>query len=116
MLDRALAIFAHSKDTVPLDRATILSVQAALHARLGELREAERELADALSILSREPHVDSIVLATVLTNYAQVLRKTHHRREARSVEARASLLRRDQASNVVVDVTDLLPEQKSRRN
>jgi hypothetical protein len=116
VLDRALAIFAHNKDTVPLDRATILSVQAALHARLGELREAERELADALSILGREPHVDSIVLATVLTNYAQILRKTHHRREARSVEARASLLRRDHAPDAVVDVTDLLPKQKPGRN
>jgi hypothetical protein len=83
---------------------------------LGELREAEKELADALSILGREPHVDSIVLATVLTKYAQILRQTHHRREARSVEARASLLRRDYASNIVVDVTDLLANQKSRRN
>jgi tetratricopeptide (TPR) repeat protein len=116
VLDRALAIFAHSKDTVPMDRAKILSVQAALHARVGELREAERELSDALSILGREPHVDSIVLATLLTNYAQILRKTHHRREARSVEARASLVRRDQTSNAVVDVTDLLPKQKPEKN
>jgi tetratricopeptide (TPR) repeat protein len=116
VLDRALAIFAQRKDTVPLDRAKLLIVQAALHARLGELREAERELADALSILGREPHVDSIVLATVLTKYAKILRKTHHRREARSVEARAWLLRGDHTPNAVVDVTDLLPKQKSRRN
>ncbi len=116
VLDRALAIFAHSKDTVPLDRAKILNVQAVLHARSGQLREAERELSDALSILGSESHGDPIALATLLTNYAQILRKTHHRREARSVEARASLLRRDQTSNAVVDVTDLLPKQRPQKN
>jgi tetratricopeptide (TPR) repeat protein len=116
VLDRALAIFAHSKDTVPLDRAKILNVQAVLHARSGQLREAERELSDALSILGGESHGDPIALATLLTNYAQILRKTHHRREARSVEARATLLLRDQTSNAVVDVTDLLPKQKPQKN
>jgi tetratricopeptide (TPR) repeat protein len=116
VLDRALAIFARSKDTVPMDRAKLLSIQAALHAQLGELREAEREFADALSIVGSEPHVDSTVIATVLTNYPQILRKTHRRREARSIEARASLLRRDHASNAVVDVTDLLAKEKPKKN
>jgi hypothetical protein len=45
-----------------------------------------------------------------LSTYAHVLRKGHHPREARSIEARAAALPRDRTTEFVVDVTELLPK------
>jgi tetratricopeptide (TPR) repeat protein len=111
-LDRALTIFSRAKDTVPMDHIKLLNARGALHAWQGDWREAEQEFHDALSIADRQPSVNPVPLRSLLSNYAHVLRRNHHRREARSIEARAAALQPDRTAAAIVDITDLLPKAK----
>ena len=111
-LDRALTIFSLSKDAVPTDTIKVLHVRGVLQARQGAWLEAEADLGKALSMADREPWVDPIALRSLLTSYAYVLRRNHHRREARSIEARAAGIRRDPAQSAIIDVTELLAKPK----
>ena len=112
VLNRALAIFERAKDTVPMDRIKLLGIQAGLNARLGEWRKAEEYLREAVAIADSEPRIalsDNVVL---LASYARVLRKNRNGREAHSIEVRLAALRRRNAAEAVVDVTELLPKPK----
>jgi hypothetical protein len=60
----------------------------------------------------REPWVDPIALRSLLTSHAYILRRNHHRREARTIEARAAGIRLNPAMSTIVDVTDLLAKPK----
>jgi tetratricopeptide (TPR) repeat protein len=112
LLDRAWAIFTAAKDTVAMDRVKLLNNRATLHARQGQWGEAGEDLRVAVLMIDREAHVDPAALATLLDNYAIALRKNHRKREARSIEARASALRDRPATKALVDVTELLAESK----
>jgi tetratricopeptide (TPR) repeat protein len=114
ILDRAQSIVDHANDAVPLDRVKHLELRGVLAAWQGDWRQAEPELSAAVAIADRQPQFDRYTLRSVLTTYAFVLRKNHRGREARSIEARLSSLRRDHAIEDVVDVTDLLPKRSSR--
>ena len=111
VLDRALIIFNHATDAVPMDRIKLLALWGVLHARQSEWQEAEKDFSDALSIADRESKVDPLALQSLLVNYGIVLRKNHHRREAHSIEARAAALGRDHMKDVV-DVTALFAKPK----
>lgn len=112
-LDRAAAIFAQAKDSVPMDRIKLLSVRAGLHARQGEWQKAELDLRDAVDEADRESQVIPAAREFLLTNYARVLRKNHRRREARAIEARAAALGFPSgARGAVVDVSELLAKPK----
>jgi tetratricopeptide (TPR) repeat protein len=111
-LDRAFAILTLAQDAAPLDRIKLLNLRGVLHARQGDWRQAEQDLHDALSMSDREPWVDPVAHRSLLTNYALVLRKNHHRREARSIEARAAATQTDRTTAAIVDFTDLLPKDK----
>jgi tetratricopeptide (TPR) repeat protein len=115
LLDRALAIFTASKDTVAMDRIKLLKLRAALHARQGQWREAEQDLRLGVLMMDREPQVDAVAVAALLANYAVALRKTHRQREARSIEARAAALRAHTVRNALVDVTELSAESNLRK-
>ena len=106
-LDRAFAIFVHAKDAAPLDHIKLLSVRAVLHSRQKEWLEAERDLSDAVSIAEGESQKDSFAFASLFTNYASVLRKNHHPREARTIEKRAAVLNSKRTGDGVVDVSEL---------
>jgi tetratricopeptide (TPR) repeat protein len=112
-LDRALAIYNRAKDTVPMDRIKFLNLRAVLHARLGEWRQSEQDLWDALSLLDRQPYVDPIFLRPLLRDYLYVLLRNHHRREARSIEARIAALPRNRTTAAVVDLTGLPVDKKA---
>jgi tetratricopeptide (TPR) repeat protein len=112
-LDRALAIFSRAKDATPVDRIKALHCLGAVHARQGDWRKAEQDFHDALSIADQEPRVDPVALRSLLTNYAYVLRRNRHGREARSMEARAAAIHLDPAPSTTIDVSDLLPKGKS---
>jgi hypothetical protein len=63
---------------------------------------------EALSIADGEPlGIDPVLLSTLLTDYGHVLRKSHHAREARPIEARAAGLQANAPRTLVVDVTEL---------
>jgi tetratricopeptide (TPR) repeat protein len=111
-LDRALAIFSRAKDTVPTDHIKLLQVWGVLHAWQGDWRQAEQDFRTALSMSDRQPRADPVVLRPLLTHYAYVLRKNHHSREARSIEARATALQTDRTTATIVDITELLPKTK----
>jgi tetratricopeptide (TPR) repeat protein len=111
VLDRALTIFSSAKDAVPIDRIKLLHVRGVLLTRQGAWLEAERDFSDALAIADREPWTDPALLRALLSGYIHVLRKNHHQREARSVEARLRGTPKDHATSVV-DVGSLLAQPK----
>jgi tetratricopeptide (TPR) repeat protein len=112
-LDRALTIFSRAKDAVPMDRIKTLLVVGVLLARQGAWRESEQELSEALTMADHEPWVDPVALRSLLVAYAYVLRKNHHGREARAIEARANGIHRERPA--IVDVTELLAKPKPVR-
>ena len=116
LLNRAWALFTSAEDTVAMDKVKLLNNRATLHARQGEWREAGEDLRVCILMMDREKHVDTAAFATLLDNYAIALRKTHRKREARSIEARASALQGHPATNAVVDVTELLAQSKLNKN
>jgi len=83
-----------------------LNNRAVLNARQLRWRGAEGDLRSAVAIADRESQLAPVYLATLLANYAEVLRKNHHVREARAAESRAVALRRNSASKNVIDVTE----------
>jgi hypothetical protein len=107
-LDRALSTFSRAKDAVPTDRIKALNVRGVLQARQGAWLGAEQDLSEAVSMADREPWIEPVALRSLLTSYAYVLRKNHHRREARTIEARAAGIRADPATSMIVDAADLL--------
>jgi tetratricopeptide (TPR) repeat protein len=114
-LDRGLGIFVRAKDSVPMDRIKLLNLRAVLHVRQGEWLDAERDLSAAVSMAERESQEDSGAFASLLTNYARVLRRNHHRREAHMIERRATVLNRKRAKDAVVDVSELFVRSQSTK-
>jgi tetratricopeptide (TPR) repeat protein len=112
VLDRAFLIHDRSKDTVPMDRLKSLHLRGVLHARLREWTQSEQDFRDALSLADREFYVDPEFLRLMLSSYSYVLRKNHHGREARVIDARKNSLPRNGTVGVV-DVSDLLPSRKA---
>jgi tetratricopeptide (TPR) repeat protein len=110
VLDRALVIHNRAKDSVPIDRVRFLYLRGVLHARLGEWQQSEEDLRDALSLADRQSYVEPDLLRLMLGDYSHVLRKNHHRREARSIEARKAALPTDRVNAAIVDSTELLLE------
>jgi hypothetical protein len=86
-----------------------------LRTRQGDWTGAEQDLHDALLMVDREPWVNPVALRSLLVNYAKVLHRNHHGREARSIEARAAAIRTDGTASAIVDITDLLPKDKPSR-
>jgi hypothetical protein len=93
----------------------VLHCRGVLYTRQGNWREAEQDFHDALSIADQERWVDPVALRLLLTDYAYLLRRNHHGREARSLKARAAAIHLDPASSMTIDVTDLLPNGKSAK-
>jgi tetratricopeptide (TPR) repeat protein len=120
VLDRALIIHQRAKDSLPIDRIKFLDLRGVLQARLGEWQQSEQDFRDALSLADREPYMDPALFRPLLSNYAYVLRRNHHRREARSIEARRGALPANRTAAAVVDLSELLtgkdaPKQRSIR-
>jgi tetratricopeptide (TPR) repeat protein len=115
VLDRALTIFTSSREAVAMDRIKLFNVRAVLHARQGKWSEAEQDLRDAVSLARCESALTLVPCASVLTNYAYVLRKNHRGREARSIDARITTLYRGHPPGMVVDVTELISPPKAAK-
>jgi tetratricopeptide (TPR) repeat protein len=111
-LDRAITIAKSAKDIVPMDRIKLLHARALLHCRQGEWKEAEQDLRAAIEMSVSLARLDPVLLKSLLTNYAAMLRKVHRGKEARSIEARAATLQTDGLTNGIVDVSELLAQPK----
>ena len=112
-LDRAIAILTSAKDAVAMDWIKLFSSRAGLHVRQGEWREAEADLATAISAADRDTRLDPALLKSLLANYAYVLRKNHHGREARPIEARAAAIQAREPANGVVDISELVARPRT---
>jgi hypothetical protein len=115
-LDRAGFIHDRAKDSWPIDRIKYLYLRSVLHARFGEWQQCEQNLHEALSMADREPYVDPALFRVMLGSYAYVLRRNHHPREARSIEARRAAVPKDSTADAVVDATELLLEKKGAKH
>ena len=113
VLDRAFAALTTAPNAVPMDRIRLLQVRAALDQRKGDWREAEADLEQAIALTRGEPQDDANLLASMMTDYAQLLRKHHQGREARLVEQLAGTLRSNSSMDNTVDVTELRRKSKS---
>ena len=111
-VDRAVDIFSRANDAVSLDYLNVLHLRSALRYRRDQLREAEEDIRDAVALADRHPLLGPATYATLLADYAQVLRKNGRRREARAIQARAAALGPRQSSTLV-DVTELFRERTS---
>ena len=114
-LDNVSGIYGRAKDVVPMDHIKFLDLRGVLRSRLGEWGLAADDLRDALSMADLQPSVDLRVLQSILNNYSQVLRKTHHGREARAIESRAAALPRDSRNTPVVDLSELVRGRDAKK-
>jgi hypothetical protein len=106
VLDRALSVLNTAPDTVPMDRLRVLNLRGVLDAREGKWPKAEEEFQGAISLANGEKRMDPDFHCQLLANYAHALRRNHHRREARSVEARAAAERGSLVAHGLVDVSE----------
>ena len=113
-LDDALAIFERARDATPWDRIKLLHTRAALYGRQGMWKEAEQDLANAVTLADRDPPVASGRFRFLLMDYAAVLRKNHRSRDARAVETRIAALARASDDRWVVDAADLTRSHATR--
>jgi tetratricopeptide (TPR) repeat protein len=113
VLDRAFVIHDRGKDSLPSERIKFLHLRSVLHARLGEWTRSEQDLRDALSLADRQSYVHPEFLRVMLSSYSYALRKNHHRREARAIDARRNGLPTNGTVGAVVDVSELLPARKA---
>ena len=95
-----------------MDRIKLLHVRGVLQAWRNDWQGAEQYLHDALTMADHESWVEPFALRPLLNAYAEVLRKNHRRREARSVGARAAAIQLGPSVNATVDITELLPKAK----
>jgi hypothetical protein len=114
-LDEALAIFERAPDAVSWDRIKVLKMRGALRARQHQWKEAEEDMANALSVADRELRVEPTVLRSLLIDYAVVLRKNHRRREAQSIETRIAALQPDGLTDKVVDVSEMFAKPRASK-
>ena len=114
-VDRASAIFAHTRDAAPMDRSKLLAARGMLHASLGEWRSAEKDFREALWLADGQPDVGPAYVFNLLNRLAEALRKNHHRHEAREIEACAAALLRASPPNTAIDVSDLVAPPKPGR-
>jgi hypothetical protein len=105
-LEKANRILITQKDAHPVEYMELLLAQALLCARQSRWRDAEEDLRDSLEIARTKPP-DADLMASMLKWYAFVLRKTHHGREAQSLEAQAAALRGHSESRAIVDASEL---------
>jgi tetratricopeptide (TPR) repeat protein len=114
-LYRALDTFSGDPNALPMERIKVHSLLGFLHSLKKEWPEAVQESATGLSIADREPWLHPSLLRLQLSYYAEVLRKSHHRHEARSIEARMAALPRDRTTEFVVDVMELLEAKPAKK-
>jgi tetratricopeptide (TPR) repeat protein len=113
-VDRASAILSQARDTAPIDRSKLLCARGMLHAGLGEWPSAEEDFRDGLSIADGQPAVGADYILTLLNGFAEALKKNHHGREARKIEARSAILLRASPPKAI-DVSDLVASPKPKR-
>jgi len=114
-VDRASAIFSEARNTVPMDRSKLLCVRGKLHSVLGEWPSAERDLREALSLSDSRPAVGAAYMVNLMNSLAEAMKKNHHRREAREIDARVAALLRNNPLNTAVDLSDLIAPPKPGR-
>lgn len=107
VLSRADAALATAADVPRVERMKSLTMLGVVCVREGDWAGAEDVFRRGLEIAGRAPWVNPMVLHKLLVNYAAVLRKTHRRREARAMEARARALGGPPMANGLVDISDL---------
>ena len=89
----------------------LLKDQSAVHVQAGDYRQAEAELSRALALAERVLPPNHPETAAVLRAYAQLLRQTRRKSEAKKLEARAAVIdarsTRQNSIGLTVDVHSL---------
>ena len=115
MLERALAVLGAAQNATRLDRVKLWNNRAVLFGRQAKWHAAETEMRTAIAAADSGPPLDPVYLATLLTNFAQILRGNRHTAEARAAENRAAIVRQSIPRKNVVDVTELPARRQKLR-
>jgi hypothetical protein len=115
VLHRAVATLNAAADAAPADRLKVLRLRAGVERRQGEWRKAAEDLQEAMNLTLAQREPDSGLLAEIMTEYAEALRREHRRREARAIEKRVAALRAVSEAKGVVDATELLRAAPPRK-
>jgi hypothetical protein len=75
VVERAIDICSTAPDAVPMDWIRLLGVRAAVQIHRRGWSDAEHTLRRAISMAEGEARLDSVILATLLDDYAGVLRR-----------------------------------------
>ena len=115
VLSRAFAALNDAPDATPADHLKLLRLRAAAERGQGEWRMAADDLRAAmdLTLIQRKP--DTGLLAGIMTEYAEALRRERRGREARAIEKRVAALGAVSEANEVVDATELLQASPHRK-
>lgn len=114
-LDRCLFILAVAPDALPMDRIKALNDRAVVYVAQGHWDQAARDLSRAVSLLDDYARCHSpAAVSALFDNYAAVLRKTRHSRDARRFAAQSAALQTQLRAVEVVDVSELLQKSASK--
>jgi len=110
-LNRAMEIAHSSRAAMPIDIMKILNTRAIVYMRQQAHRAAEADFREALSMAERDT-ASGGSLECILNNYAQFLRHTGRKREARVLEERSAALSSRPVQDSLVDVAVLRKKGK----
>lgn len=111
-VETALSRLNTAESAAPLYRIKLLKVRAVVWTRMERWLDAEKDLAEAISLCRGQADLDGTELQPIVLNYARVLRRLH-RKDAKTIESWAVSLRGPHpAWSNIVDLTEL----RSRRH
>jgi len=114
-LEEARAVLNDAPEAAPSDHLKVLRLRAAVERRQGEWRRAGEDLEQAINLTLAQREPDSGLLAALMRDYAEVLRREHRRREANAIEKKLAALPSVFEANAVVDATQLRQSAASRK-
>ncbi len=103
-LGRAVRLISSAPGATPADIVRVSNQQAFVHARQGRWELACSEL-NGLVAFGERSELGGSLLKELYSNYAFTLRKTHQKRAARAIEARAAAISSELPSDAVIDVS-----------
>jgi len=107
VVERAIHICGTVPDALAMDWIRLLGLKATVHIERHEWSDAEQTLRRAISMAEGEARSDPVILATLPDNYADVLRETRRKREARAVDQRIRALLKASGRQSVIDITNI---------
>lgn len=113
-IERSNRIFTEASDVYLLDRIRLYQIRSQLRIERQQWHLAEADLRSAVNLAGDRPPIAGQAFERLLSDYAFVLRKNHHRQEAKAVEAQIGEVHNQTPSAAVVDLAELAAKRPPR--